>query len=84
MESQRVSFKKAQGAVIKYLKSLPTHMNQNNVKVILRKQFPLVLAATQASQGKYIDTNRKEKVNRSLISNLGSSFKLSQIMNLKT
>ena len=52
MESQRVSLGKAQGAVIKFLKSLPADVSWNNVKAVLRQQFspvsPVTHAATQS------------------------------------
>ena len=40
---------KAQGAVIKCLKSLPHDVSWNNVKAILRQQFSLVPAVNHAA-----------------------------------
>ena len=40
---------KAQGTVIKYLTSLPADVNRNNVKAILRQQFPPIPTVTHAA-----------------------------------
>ena len=67
---------KSQGALFKYLKSLPLDTNLSNVKAILRQQFSLVTTVTHAATWSMHRYQQKGEVYNNSISNSPSLSRL--------
>ena len=68
LNPKKLALEKAQGTVIKCLKSLQADMRWKNVNAVFRQQFPLEPAVIHGATWLMYRYHQKEKVYRSLIS----------------